>query len=78
GLPLGYVEGYQSKVMAVDKETVFTAAKDKLRNTGFTVLVVGDANTVLSDLEAIAQEGLFGPKDAKVIHLDPNGQPIKR
>ncbi|MEO1269962.1 MAG: pitrilysin family protein [Myxococcota bacterium] len=78
GLPLGYFEGYQAKVMAVDKETVFTAAKDKLRNTGFTVLVVGDANTVLSDLEAIAQEGLFGPKDAKVIHLDPNGQPIKR
>ncbi|MBH25778.1 MAG: hypothetical protein CMH57_15335 [Myxococcales bacterium] len=77
GLPLNYFEGYQDKVMAVDAATVHAAAQDKLRESDFTVLIVGDAETVLPDLEKIAAEGLFGPSKA-VVHLDPNGNPVKK
>ena len=76
GLPLSYFEGYQDKVMAVDTATIHKAAKTHLRASNYTVLVVGDASTVLGDLDTIAGEGLFGP--GSVIHLDTDGNVIKR
>ena len=48
---------------------------DKVAARHFVVLVVGDAATVQADLQAIADEKLFG--DGGLALLDADGQPVK-
>ena len=76
GLPFDYYEGHQKRLRAVDIPAIRKAAEKHLRAKDFVVLVVGDANKVLPDLEAIAGEKLFGA--GGVVVLDPDGQPAKR
>ncbi|HEY8375505.1 MAG TPA: insulinase family protein [Nannocystis sp.] len=76
GLPFDYYDGYQKRLRAVDIPAIRKAAEKHLRAKDFVVLVVGDANKVLPDLEAIANEKLFG--SGGLVFLDADGQPAKR
>lgn len=76
GLPLDWYEGHQKRLRAVDIPAIRKAAEKHLRAKDFVVLVVGDADKVLGDLDAIAQEKLFGA--GGLVMLDADGQPAKR
>lgn len=76
GLPLDWYSGYQTRLKTVDVAAVRKAADKHLRAQDFVVLVVGDANKVLGDLDAIAKEKLFGK--GGVVVLDADGQPAPR
>jgi predicted Zn-dependent peptidase len=75
GLPLDWYAQYQSKLKALDVAAVRKAAETHLQDSGFTVLVVGDANVVLDDLEAIAKDEVFGGGGLKIV--DADGKPAK-
>lgn len=76
GLPFDWYEGYQKRLKAVDIPAVRKSAEKHLRGKDFVVLVVGDANKVLADLDAIATEKLFGA--GGLVVLDADGQPTRR
>ena len=76
GLPLDYYAGFQQRVRSVDVPAVRKAAEKHLRAQDFVVLVVGDANKVLPDLEVIAKEKLFGK--GGVVVLDADGKTVPR
>ena len=76
GLPLDWYTDHQKRLRAVDIPAIRKAAEKHLRGKDFVVLVVGDANKVLPDLDAIATEKLFG--GGGVVVLDTDGQPAKR
>ncbi len=84
GFPLDYYAGHQARVRAVDAQAVHTAATGHLSQDTFVVLVVGDAlaqakgshKTVLEEVQALADEGLFGK--GGLVHLDADGMPTKR
>lgn len=76
GLPLDWYAGYQSRLKTVDIPAVRKAAEKHLRAQDFVVLVVGDATKVLSDLDAIAKEKLFGK--GGVVFLDADGKKTSR
>jgi zinc protease len=63
-LPLDWYAGYQQRLRAVDIKAVRKAAEKHLRAQDFVVLVVGDADKVLKDLDAIAAEKVFGKRRA--------------
>jgi zinc protease len=75
-LPLDWYAGYQQRLRAVDIAAVRKAAEKHLRAQDFVVLVVGDADKVLKDLDAIAAEKVFG-KGGLVV-LDADGKPAPR
>jgi zinc protease len=78
GLPLDWHEGHQKRLRAVDGDTVQKAAQDHLQDTDFVVLVVGDGNaksasgdrTVLGDLRALADDGVFGKGGLDIVDAD--------
>lgn len=76
GLPFDWYEGHQKRLRAVDIPAIRKAAEKHLRAKDFVVLVVGDANQVLADIDAIAAEKLFG--GGGVVFLDADAQPAKR
>lgn len=76
GLPLNWYDGHQARLKAVDIPAIRKAAEKHLRGKDFVVLVVGDGNKVLGDLDAIAKEKLFG--GGGVVVIDADGQPTKR
>lgn len=76
GLPLDWYAGYQSRLKTVDVAAVRKAAEKHLRAQDFVVLVVGDADKVLADLDAIARDKLFGK--GGVVVLDADGQKTAR
>ncbi len=75
GLPLDWYATYQSQLAKLDAAAIQKAATDHLPQTGYVVLVVGDAEVVYDDLKAIADEKVFGGGGIKV--LDADGQPTK-
>mgnify|MGYP001498743298 CR=1 FL=1 len=75
-LPFDWYSGYQQRLRAVDIKAVRSAAEKHLRGQDFVVLVVGDANKVLKDLDAIAAEKLFGA--GGLVVLDADGKPAPR
>lgn len=76
GLPLDWYDGHQKRLKAVDIAAVRKAAEKHLREKDFVVLVVGDGAKVLPELDAMAQEKLFG--GGGVVVLDVDGRPTKR
>lgn len=76
GLPLDWYAGYQQRLQTVDVPSVRKAAEKHLRGQDFVVLVVGDANKVLADLDAIARDKLFGK--GGVVVLDADGEKAPR
>ncbi|MGB1274632.1 MAG: M16 family metallopeptidase [Nannocystaceae bacterium] len=75
GLPLDWYTTYQAELKKLDAGAIQKAANDYLPETGYVVLVVGDAEVVYDDLKAIAGEKLFGDGGIKV--LDADGKPTK-
>jgi zinc protease len=75
-LPLDWYAGFQQRVRSVDTAAVRKAAETHLRDKDYVVLVVGDADKVLADLDAIAKEKLFG-KGGLVV-LDADGKTTAR
>jgi predicted Zn-dependent peptidase len=75
GLPLDYYEGYQQRIRATTIPKVRKAAETHLRASGFKVLVVGDGAKVRDELQAIADEGLFGSEG--LVELDADGVPVR-
>ncbi|MCA9636670.1 MAG: insulinase family protein [Myxococcales bacterium] len=75
GLGLDWYQGYTKRIGEVTPAAVQEAAKQHLQERDFVVLVVGDAATVQADLQAIADEKLFG--DGGLALLDADGQPVK-
>jgi len=75
GLDLGWYDGYTDRIAAVDPAAVHAAARTHLRERDFVVFVVGDAQLVQADLQAIADEKLFG--DGGLVLIDADGKPLK-
>jgi len=75
GLPLDWYTTYQAELKKLDAGAIQKAANDYLPETGYVVLVVGDAEVIYDDLQAIAGEKLFGKGGIKV--LDADGKPTK-
>ncbi|NVB38148.1 insulinase family protein [Pseudenhygromyxa sp. WMMC2535] len=75
-LPLDWHEGYQERLRTLDAKAVRAAAEAHLQSSGQVVLVVGDANVVLEEVEALAKEQLFG--EGGIVYLDAEGKPTKR
>jgi len=75
-LPFDWYAGYQQRLRAVDTAAVRKAAEKHLRAQDFVVLVVGDADKVLKDLDAIAAEKVFG--GGGLVVLDADGKPAPR
>ncbi len=72
GLDLGWYAGYTARISAVDPAAVHRAARDHLQERDFVVFVVGDASIIKDDLQAIAEEKLFG--DGGLVMLDADGR----
>ncbi len=71
GLPLDWYEGHQRRIDAVKAEDVLKAARSHLWTEDVRVLVVGDRATIGAELEAIAEEHIFGT--GGLVVLDPDG-----
>ncbi|MEM6992280.1 MAG: pitrilysin family protein [Myxococcota bacterium] len=71
GLPLDYYDGFQKRVAALDASRLLAAAKTHLRDRGYTVLVVGDGETVRDSLKALAEAGGLGEEG--FVELDGDG-----
>ncbi|GEM_PF-633481 len=76
GLPFDYYDGRATRIRALDVQSIRTAAQSHLHDGAFKVLVVGDANVVLPELEKIASEGVFGKQGLVV--LDADSRVVKR
>lgn len=76
GLPLDWYAGHQQRLRSVDIPGVRKAAGQHLRDKDFVVLVVGDGTKILGDLDAIAQEKLFGA--GGLVVLDADGEKAAR
>ena len=76
GLPLDWHTGHQERLRALDPQAVHAAAEAHLQSSGHVVLVVGDAETVLEPLEAIAKDEVFGA--GGIQYLDTDGNPLSR
>lgn len=74
GLPLDYYGGYQERVRAVDIAAVRKAAQAHLKSDGVKVLVVGDAEKIRADLDALVSEKVFGDGPLVVLDADGNEQ----
>jgi len=72
GLPLDYYEGFQDRIQTAKVDDLRKAAEKHLRESEFKVLVVGDGAVIREDLDAIAEEGVFG-KDGLIV-LDEDGK----
>src|SRR5690606_2191310 len=70
-LPLDWYEGHQRRIDAVKAEDVLKAARSHLWTEDVRVLVVGDRATIGAELEAIAEEHIFGT--GGLVVLDPDG-----
>ena len=76
GLPFDWHAGHQDRLRALDTAAVHAAGEAHLQASDQVVLVVGDADTVLDDIEAIAADGVFGR--GGIQYLDPDGNPQPR
>lgn len=76
GLPFDYYDGFQTRLKAVDAAAVAEAAKAHLvDDDGWTVVIAGDAQVVLPQLEEIVAEKIFGVSE--VVQVDADGVAIK-
>jgi zinc protease len=74
GLPLDWYETFQTRLSEVTTGDVLAAARAHLRERDHTVLVVGDGDVIRTDLQRLADEGIFG--EAGFVELDTDGLPI--
>ena len=77
GLPLDWYDGYTARIGAVDPPAVHRAAQDHLQERDFVVFVVGDASIIKDDLQALADEKLFGDGGLIMLDADGNKRPNK-
>ncbi len=75
GLPLDTWAKMPAAVQAVRTKDVDQAVRDHLRTKNLTVVVAGDRAKVLSDLQAIADEALFGKDGLVVLDADAHEAP---
>ena len=59
---------------AVDPAGIHSAAQKHLRYRDVVVLVVGDAEVIEGELEALAKDRLFG--EGGLVRLDADGRPL--
>jgi zinc protease len=74
GLPLDYYDGYVDRFGAVSAAAIQAAAQKNLRESEFSVLVVGDAEQIRADLDSIATSGMLGSQG--LVLLDPDGHVV--
>lgn len=75
GLGLDWYSGYTQRIGAVNQGSIHKAAEEHLQAGDQVVLVVGDAAVIQGDLQAIADEKLFGA--GGLVILDADGKPVK-
>ncbi len=73
GLPLDYYDGFVGRISSQGIADLRTAARTNLRDSDLSILVVGDAETVLPELRALAQSESLGP----VRELDADGHVLR-
>jgi predicted Zn-dependent peptidase len=73
GLPLDYYAGFVGRISSQGVADLRTAARNNLRDENLSILVVGDGESVLPSLEALAEKEGLGP----VIRLDPDGRVLR-
>ncbi len=73
GLPLDYYARFVARVQAVDAAQILIAAKAYVRPDEAQVLVVGDAATVLPQIEALRTDGTL---KGELVRLDADGKVI--
>ena len=75
GLPKDWYDGRVARLQQPTAAAIQAQAQKLLPTTGYQVLVVGDAKVIRAEVEAIATEGLFGPKSFVVLDVDGNVVP---
>lgn len=70
GLPLDWYSDHPKRLRAVDIPAIRKAAEKHLRGKDFVVLVVGDGDKILPDLQQLADEKVFGGGGLVVLDAD--------
>jgi zinc protease len=53
-LPLDYYDDYRERILAVDAESVLTAARERILPDSLAIVIVGDASVIRTSLEELA------------------------
>ena len=73
GLPLDDYANFVSRISDQGIADLRTAARNNLKDTNLSILVVGDGKSVLPSLQTLAKDEGLGP----VVMLDPDGRVVK-